>query len=111
MVPFQTDAPRPFRKTQFVSVMLDPSRYAAIQRLLSACSPSAIRLAIAFRIVFAVNTHPGWAFAHVGKEILEFQPPLAHLDALATVLGIGAIRFDVTTRLHPTPSLVGIAFR
>ena len=82
-------------------------RRSAVARLLELGRPSAVLRAVVAVIVDAVETVLGRrARTHVLEEGFEGVPPFAHLDAAATVAGVGVVALVAATLAHPAPGPV-----
>ncbi len=80
------------------------SFFTPIERLLSACRPSAIFRAVVSAVVDSINTASRRAWAHVFKERLEASyPSVAHCDSAASVVFPSRAPWSQTSVFHSAP--------
>jgi hypothetical protein len=85
---------------------LDPSA-APIGVLFGLSRPPAVARLVVPGVVDTVDGSSFGSIAHVSVEVLELQPPLAHCDASASIVGIGGVPRVEAARHHPLPRVVG----
>lgn len=99
----QSEALLPFNKRAGCSVKRQPHIVASVAMLLSVCRPAAVAWLVIAIVVDAVNRFSCRALAHVGKEVLKFQPPPAHFDAACTVATETSRLWILTPLQHAGP--------